>query len=407
MPRLVSVRISGFRAISSAVSLEGLGAMTVLYGDNASGKSSVLGGIHLLGQLCRTPMRELLVSPWPASAFYERFGVDVGMFNQANDGVVELWGTLLGGAEIGFRVVKQGQEIAVALTHPESAAQDAHTYAEEPEDAAFEWTLGELEVKLERFQQVWARITAQVTGKLSTALVPSPALPVPDSLRAQFVSAWSSMDLAQRRRARTAVAGFGAMFPALGAGVLEPADNPPRHPRDMGWVSPDAPSPIELDHLGGGVQSAFATLAAIALAGAEVVCLEEPEAFVGERAFDGLRLGVRQALNQGGTQQVWIATHAVSLAEGADAVFIVDREGLVTSVNPAIPEMLSRYAPTLGLPAADSLGRLGVEGSVRLPPNVVQSMGLAPGDFVYVVPEGDCFRLATSADLQALLDGDG
>lgn len=407
MARISKLRISGFRAISSEIVLEGLGSTVVLYGDNASGKSSVLGAVALLGRLLKTPVRELLGRPWPATAFLERFGLEPGVFNLNMGNRIELYARDDAGQEVSFWVLRGVDGISVELKLPSEAMAlfemweglgATDSASEDPRAQAVRETgLARHQLLLDQLDRAFQRLP-------SMALVSSPVLPVPDSLREQFFAAWSSMDLPLRRRARSAVARFGSVFPALGLGSMEPAENGPRHPRDVAWVMESASQPVELDLLGGGVQSVFATVASLALGHADVVCLEEPEAFVGERAFPGLRRGVQEALKAGSVGQVWIATHAVSLAEGSDSVFMVERVSERTTVQPATPDMLARFAPSLDAPA-DSLGRLGTDGSVRLPREVVDELGIAPGEFVYVVKRDQGYVLVTSDEMQRLLEG--
>lgn len=417
MVSLTSFSVSGFRAISTTLELRDLRSAVILYGDNATGKSSVLDALRVLGRLCQTPGRELFGRPWDEAVFYERFNLDANVFNCACGDTIRLEASTSEGLNVAFelrRIFDAGggwvsvrplmpvEDVAflnlaldkVQRVQLDDLEPDAHPLGVEPRRQEASQELAE----------ALADWDAQAARRPSVGMVSSPAIPVPDKLRARFGQAWRSRDLSLRRRVRASVEAFGQLFPALGEGALEPTDNPPRHDADVAWIGPD--HPLDLDHLGGGPQSAFGTLAEVGLAQTAIVCLEEPEAFVGERAFTGMRGAVQAALQSGIVSQVWIATHAISLAQAGDSIFILDRQHGVTTASPGGPDALARFAPMVAPPSADSLGRLGVDGSVRLPPRVVSEMGLSPGEFVYVVSDDHGFRLLTSDQMQRLLDGE-
>lgn len=403
MPRLSSLRVAGFRAISKPIELHHLGEVVVLHGDSATGKTSVIAAVHLLGQLCATPLRELWGDPWPLDAFLERFDLDVGAFNHLSGGVIELDAVLSDQTEIGFRLTRDHDGVIVTLTKPDAHVEELAVRRAHP-GLGEESLLGQL---LSDETKSASDALSQRLSKLTTAWVPQPTLPVPDPLRARFASAWAARDLTVRRRVREAVSTFGEMFPALGPGHLEPTENPPRHPRDMGWIGAAATEPVELDNLGGGVQSAFATLAALSLAGGSVACLEEPEAFIGERGFAGMRLALRHAIRSGATEQVFLATHAISLGVDADTTVLIERSDGVTTARLAPQDELARFTASPPRTPVDALGRLGHDGGVRLPSEITRDLGLQPGDFVYFVRSGDGVRIHTSEEMQRLLGDEG
>lgn len=52
---------------------------------------------------------------------------------------------------------------------------------------------------------------------------------------------------------------------------------------------------------------------------------------------------------------------------------------------------------------ADNIGRLGIDGTVRLPPAIIARVGLKPGDFVYFLQEKDGIRILTGEQMDATL----
>src|SRR4051794_32050960 len=56
--------------------------------------------------------------------------------------------------------------------------------------------------------------------------------------------------------------------------------------------------------------------------------------------------------------------------------------------------------------SADALGRLGKEGGARLPPAVIERIGLRTGDFVYFIDDKTSTRMVTGEQLDGLLPGD-
>lgn len=414
MAHVVAFRVQGYRAISAPIALSGLGPYVALFGDNAVGKSSVLRALALFGDLCRTHPIELLGTgrPWPMDAFLDKYGQDPWMFNNQGDPIIEIAATMNTGLDVAFKLTRvrdqievactralaDGTDLAAVVTAARRALAEAHA-RQLADDSDDELTL-EMDLSL---TAAYERLY-QSLSPVHVAMGTSPALPVPDSTRAALFGAISSPDVVLRNAVRTAMRQLGGLFPALGQGEIDVLANAPFHEKDLAWVASDPPSVTDLDHLGGGVQSAVATLASLLLSRAEIVCLEEPEAFVGARALDGLATIFRSAPSRKICDQVWIATHAVTLAGPEDPIVVLERAGGVVSARQGSASQLGgRFAISPPEMPADRLGRLGQDGSVRLPPNVIARAGLRAGDFVYFDDSEMGIRILTGEQVDATL----
>lgn len=360
MAFITRVRVRGYRAIGDEIELAGLGPRVALYGDNAVGKSAVLGALRLLGLLGATASHALLGpgKPWPPGDFFEAHGEDARMFHIGTDrveiaaewsdgvvGGVEIVGTGAG-IEVRYRAETDGIDRVAALRAGVKDLQSPVVFS--GEDA---------QQRVYEAQREWEAVVGGVERILARpiALLPPPGLPVPDAVRAAFVDARSSISAKQRAAARRLMAGVGAVFPALGPGELDVLIAGGPHPKDLAWVRSDG-EPIALDRLGGGVQSVVGTLARVLLAEASVVCVEEPEALVGERAFAGLGAALKLAVDLGVCEQLFFATHAVSLAEeGVTLVLMEPGERGPTAKIVTRPD-LQRLTPEARPPRGETLG---------------------------------------------------
>lgn len=412
MIHLTAVEIAGYRAISEPLRLEGLGPYVPLYGDNAVGKSSVLLAIELLGRLCATPAVELVGGDglWPEDSFFDSFEQDRWMFNDRSDGVVRLWAKTSDGRSVGFEITQRPPDVWVACVVVGDASGNALAAFRSAYDEVEQVKYGEeswddlvlLHAAEDRQLQAATRID-EVFSAVRVALAPSPRLPVPDELREQVFGAFSSADARKRAQLRRAFQGFRELFPALGEGAVEVLQNPPDHEKDLAWVTDDVTIP--LDRLGGGVQSAVSTFGQLLLTEAAVVCLEEPEAFVGAAALAPLATALHDAPARGVCGQVWLATHAVTLAHPTDRVWVLERQDGVVRARQAPTSELGRFAQEADPVSADRLGRLGDDGSVRLPKAMVERLGLRSGDFVYFRDDGNVIEVLSGEALEARLGG--
>ena len=390
IPYLSEITISGYRAISEPLTFAGLSPFVALCGDNAVGKSSVLQAVALLGMLTAVAFRELLGTgkPWPANHFYDSFQQDRVMFNTRAGGEIRLEGTWSNGFSARFRLNQRPEGISVGIESLGTPAEDLLAVFQAVRSTPlFETTLNRVNGELQSYGNI--------------RLVPSPSIPVPDTVRATFVTALSSVDLTVRRAARQTAALFPDLFPALGPGELDALENPPLHPKDLAWVG-DWAGVIPLDRLGGGVQSTFSSLAQLTLSRANIACMDETEAFVGQRALPGLASAFRAALDRRLCAQVWIATHALTLAHDYEQVFVLEQEAGVVKARRSPPAKLARFMPELSPPTPLSLGRLSDDGSVRLPPTLIKRLGLVTGDFVHYVDIDDTgARIVSPAAMEA------
>lgn len=420
MAVLTYLAIEGFRALGSRVEFNDIGHRVVIYGDNATGKTSVLQAIELLGKLLAVAGGELAGTgkPWPKDAFYERFGLDDWAFHQGGARVIRLEGRWSNGLEVNVEAEGVDEGVALRFPHLVMAGRDLgypfHIATRKQNE------LRETLIALPGYEAHIVKEQEEASEMLTDAITavnqatetgsdmgfaPSPIVPVPDALRAAFLGGRASSDPKLRAATRRATASFGALFPALGAGEMQELLGEDPHPdADLAWASADGRRIVPLDKLGGGVQSVFSTLANLTLAGRRVQCLDEPEAFVGERAFPGLNLALRAALEAEVCDQIWVATHAVSLAdEGATLILLELDEGVVRA-RPASRPDLARLAPATEPPQPMSLGRLSVDGAVRLPPPLVERLGLKPGDFVhYVDIDKRGARIVSAAEFDRIL----
>lgn len=407
MAYIVKFRVQGYRAISAPLELSGLGTYVALYGDNAVGKSSVLQALALFGRLCATHPAQLIGTgrPWPAEAFFERFGQDPFMFNTLSNGAVELGATTNVGDEVAFRIARSGDGVEVTfervLVSGASLLITPHMKPPKPTIKTHNIASSDqADPETGFISTVFDRLF-QALAPLSVAIGSSPSVPVADSIRAALFDALSSPITSLRTSVRFTLRRFGELFPALGEGELDVLKSA-NHEKDLGWITPTATH--DLDHLGGGVQSVVATLASLLLARANVVCLEEPEAFVGSRALDKLAAIFRGAAQRKICEQVWIATHAVTLVGAEDPIVVLERtDGVVTARQGTAAQLGARFAQPAPDAPVDHLGRLGHDGSVRLPLALVKRAGLQTGDFVYFVDDPKGIRILTGEQLDAAL----
>ncbi|WP_309897177.1 hypothetical protein [Archangium sp.] len=420
MTAILSFRVSGYRAISEAVQLNKLGSYVALYGDNAVGKSSVLHALDLLGRMCQVHPNELIGSgrPWPALGFFERFHQDPSIFNDRSVGVIELEAKTDGGLHVGFRLTRRDDGLEVACTHAKQenhdlraqfvAARDNVTHlTDASRDAREDEQFASISRRLEQAQA--DLVVAE--EELRTALAPvavsfgtSPSLPISRTLRESLFDALASGDASRRTRLRNGFQRLAAAFPALGVGAIDVLVGA-AGAKDLAWVTEH--TTLSIEHLGGGIQSAVATMSALYLAGAPVVCLEEPEAFVGTAALDGLRKEIKRVVQHSVCDQVWIATHAIQLVAAEDPIVVLDRQdGVVRARQGPAVTVGGRFSVPPLLPLADDHGRLGQDGSIRLPPIIIERKGLSPGDFVYFTTTENGIQILTGEELDATLPED-
>ncbi|NPC52773.1 hypothetical protein D7X99_32515 [Corallococcus sp. AB032C] len=420
MTAIQSFRVSGYRAISEALQLNKLGSYVALYGDNAVGKSSVLLALELLGRMCQVHPNELLGSgrPWPTLGFFERFHQDPSIFNERAGGVIELEAETDDGLRVGFRLTRRDDGLEVACTHAEQGGHDLRTKFVAARDSVTDLTNAfsdaretEKVASIGRsLEQAQADLAVAEEG-LRTALTPvavsfgaSPSLPLSRSLRESLFDALASGDAARRTRLRNGFRRLAAAFPALGVGAIDVLVGA-AGAKDLAWVTEHTTLPIE--HLGGGIQSAVATMSALYLAGTPVVCLEEPEAFVGTAALDGLRNEIKGAVIHSICNQVWIATHAIQLVAAEDPIVVLERQdGIVRARQGPAVAVGGRFSVPPLLQPADVHGRLGQDGSIRLPPNIIERKGLRPGDFVYFTTNENGIQILTGEELDSTLPED-
>lgn len=422
MSCIQTLRVRGVRAISDELVLDGMGEVVVLYGDNAVGKSSVLFALSLLGRVLATPPLDLVrgESAWPFDAATLQFGVEGADFNVrvGSMRIEAVWDSgasaccALAPSSSGMKVVLESvtvpgtanlvaelREVLRALEREQGRLDDAGSGRQ-----ALEIIGPRLDsLALERDRLV-SLIGAFVASHARICAIPTPVLPVSPEQRQHLAALWHSQDLKRRRLVRGTLHRFSALFPALGGGELEPraAEG---EVTDWAWFTEEGAP--DLNRLGGGVQSAFGTLAGLLLAQSAIALIEEPEAFVGERAMDGLRQAIRATVESGACHQVFVATHAVSLGGPGDTLFVLDRAQGATTARRSSHEGLSRFAPTPDIADADTLGRLGVGGGVRLTDRVIDKLGLRPGEFVYFVErDNGGFEIVSSASMAAALSDD-
>ncbi len=392
MAAITSLEIEGYRAIGEAVRIDGAGAYVALYGDNAVGKTTVLQAIELVGALLSDPTRWMPGREWGELDFYAAFRQDPWMFHHGRDRL-RLEATWSSGACTRFVLERADGWLRVGadLRFPDA----------EPAP----WEALATASSTEANRALFARKAALKQHTSPIALTGSPSQPVSDDLRRRFVSALSSPDVQVRKRARRLTGALAGLFPALGPGALDVLDNTAQgHPADLAWVGDRGIVP--LDRLGGGVQSAIATLAQLALAGTPIVCMDEPEAFLGQRALVDLGKLFEQAVADGICDQVWVATHAVALAPvDHDVHLFEERDGRVEARRAPRRE-LARLTPDVDPPHGPTLGRLGVDGSVRLPPSVREQLGLVVGEPVHFFADGSGVRLVSVDDAERILRGE-
>lgn len=411
MPRIVSFLISGYRAISEPVLLRDLGPFVPLYGDNAVGKSSLLRGLELFGRLCHAHPNELVGSgrPWPKSNFYERFGQNASMFNDRTNGEIRFEASTDSDLSVGFRLQQSNDGIAVTCTNArmgETSLLDPVTVAQEhvlrlTERLQREEDIDALEMERAQSERLKAEDSLhKAVSVLSVRLTSSPSLPMSAELRGRLFDSLASANATHRFRLRDMLRRLAGAFPSLGRGEIDLLVRESGE-KDLAWVSADETHSI--DDLGGGIQSALATIGNLYMISASIACLEEPEAFVGVAALDGVRAELMWSLNAGICEQIWIATHAIQLVSADDQIVVLTRDdGIVHArVGPAV-RLAQRFGNLPSAPA-DPKGRLGHDGSIRLPPSIIETLKLTTGDFVYFSLNEDRVRLLSGPQLDATL----
>lgn len=410
---IVELMVKGYRAISMPIVLRNLDRYVALFGDNAVGKSSLLRAVVLLGRLCEKHPTELLGSgrPWPSEAFFDTFGEDPLMFNSAGTGEVQIVAKMtgrLGSLEVAFTIQRwDPNSIRISC---DQAITNGTNLMLEVEQATSSLRSASAVSDPDLVDQASARVGAayqllhQALEPVRVAIGQSPSVPVPDPTRAALFDALSSTDIGLRNKVRAAFRRFGTLFPALGAGEVDVLGNPPTHPKDLAWLADSPPSVIDLDHLGGGVQSTVATVASLVLSRSPIVCLEEPEAFVGARALMGLSSLFREATRNKLCEQIWVATHAVTLVGDDEPIVVLEKkDGIVAVRQGSAAQLGGPFSQPVAGPTVDKLGRLGQDGSVRLPAAIIERTGLRPGDFVYFVDEPEGARILTGVQMDATL----
>ena len=375
MAHIEEITISGYRAISQPLTLTGLGPYVALYGDNAVGKSSVLRAVSLLARVCAN-YANARGTVETSDEMFAKVGEDRWMINDRS-GSTAIEVVLSSGASVRIDIGphKNQWRVDIAVNRVDVGVSGGGGGVHE------------------------------LLSSITVGAGESPRMPIAESMRRDLHNAFGSRDPRVRARIRSVLGAVPQLFPALGAGAMEVLINPPIHEKDLAWVSDS--STVPLDQLGGGVQSAVGTLGSLVLANSSVVCVEEPEAFVGARALAGIARIFREAKQRNICEQVWIATHSVALVDATDPIVILERENGVVTARQGTAADLGRFAQPAAEPPqhpVNPFGRLGADGSVRIPDAAIRRHGLRPGDIMFFRDNGDALEVIPEAKMHAALE---
>lgn len=412
---LKSFSVTGYRSFANPVTLDDIGPVVVLFGNNNAGKSNLLRAIDLFSRLLGSPLVRLLDStPRNSDAFYQEYEQDAWMFNLAGASVIELHGVVVRdqadteSTSFGFRIERQGDAIVTQLTDwggcgPDSPLACAKQAAS---DLASEHPLWPSEKITERWQAMlsqWEQmIVALGPGMTIHRLAGQGSLD--RELRNRFMGLARTMDLARRKRSAWAIDRFGQVAVGLPEGRLEPIENPPNYPNDFGWLS--VAGVLPLNQLGSGALAIFSVLATLALGEQPLVALEEPESHLNAQVQSSLAHSLATAMDADAVvSQLFIVTHSPNFALPQFDIRLIERRESGTVVNKELPQRMTDFATAA--PSADDAERtvslLDYDGRVRLPKYVLDDLKASAGSFVYFVRTPAGFRIVGEPEMARML----
>lgn len=158
--------------------------------------------------------------------------------------------------------------------------------------------------------------------------------------------------------------------------------------------------------LGTGVQQLAALLGHLLVRNASIVAIEEPELNLRwdlqNKLRDALRSLVMNPQGPGGVSQLFLTSHSPAFETG-ESFFLMDRDaaGPVVSRRPAseLPLVLGAPAQHLGLPERAPQAYVTSQGVLRLPPGVIERVGVqGGGGVVFVNAEPHGVRVVANSD---------
>lgn len=406
--------MEGYRSFEAPIELDGLGRVVVLYGLNNAGKTNLLRAVELLGHLVDQELvRALDDTPQALDPFLSRMGQDAWMFAQGRPPIVRIEAELApSGDVVGFEIRREGDVIRCQLTRWVEGGADAAAEAVAARRAllhALEDDFGapdrpdEEQAQMNAVTARWAAFGARLVVARTDGW-----LPVSPEKRAAFVQLGRSPEVARRARMRHATETFGKIVHGLPpGGRLEDVQLPgltyAGTRDDLAWVTGEALFP--LDHLGSGAQAIFGLLASLVLAQAPIVLVDEPEQHLNVAQQEAVLGALTTSLEGLGLGQLFLATHSIKFARSDLDLRRIDRdEQGARAKRVTLPDLGAYEARGPAAPRQEEVSMLADDGSIEIPRDVRDALGLRPGEFVYFVPDAKGgFRIVSTAAMEAAL----
>ncbi len=418
---LNSFSVQGYRSFQNLVKLEQLGRIVVIYGLNDAGKTNLLRALALFTSLIQKSLLQLMDDiPRNQDAVYHKLKEDPWMFCLEADAEIFLEGGFKSDNHsvlIGFAIVRSEYGIACKLTKWREGSQDCYSNARDAYDtfkAIQDSASEEDNVATEAWQahiQQWEAMQKQLPG---ITLCDAAKVPVPCKIRSEFAGLLKSLDIQRRNQAKRMLARFGEAAESLPSGSLELVDTPAMDddpggcPDDFGWIMDTGVIPLDI--LGTGAQALFSMLATLGLANTRIVAFEEPESHLNALLQMSLGAMLQEEITASiGISQIWIVTHSTAFAH-PDFKFdlrLIERKDSETAINQVQPFALQPYAtPKPEGKSQNNLppSLLGYDGSVQLPPFVINGLNIQSGQFVYFVESGQAeFQIVSEERMRNVL----
>jgi energy-coupling factor transporter ATP-binding protein EcfA2 len=389
--RIKRLTISGYRCFAEPFVLDDLGPVVALYGENNSGKSTVLSALRLLGRLMAQNLLQLLLEePQKAEAAYQRLGEDEWMFTLGEPRRVSVeahWESP--DRTVCFEVSDDGRgDIVISLSRwgelddvDLSVLREHLRWIREVSERPDEQELARRREALMTAEQRWA--LAQATSVLVATVGPA-YVPTPRNTLQSIADARRSLDIAVRSRAKALFVQLGSMARGLPPGEFElgGVDGAP----DVSFV--EARGVLPLHKLGAGTQALVTLLAEMYLTQCSVMCLEEPETHQNPLQQNNVVALLERFARSGEAPQFFVATHSLTLASASIDLRVLKREGVRVTVRTAErKEVQMEFGAHLSIeePPRRATRFVGEDGAVLLPQTLREELGIRSGELVFFV----------------------
>lgn len=389
--RIKRLSISGYRCFAKPFVLDDLGQVVALYGENNSGKSTVLSALRLLGRLMAQNLLQLLLEePQRAEAAYQKLGEDEWMFTLGEPRRVSVEASWENpDRTVSFEVSDDGLgNIIISLSRwvdegdvDPSMLKEHLRWIREVSESPDEQEIERRREALRMAEQRWA--LGQATSVLVATAGPV-YVPTPPSTLQSIADARRSLDIAVRRRAKALFAQLGSMARGLPPGEFELGgfDGSP----DVSFVEERGVLPLQ--KLGAGTQALVTLLAEMYLTECSVLCLEEPETHQNPLQQKNVVELLEQIASSNEGPQIFVATHSLTLASASLDLRMLVREGVRLAVRMVErQEVQMEFGPhlTSEAPPREATRFVGEDGAVLLPLTLREELGIHPGELVFFV----------------------